>query len=41
VVVLRCARVFCVTGSGEIHVSLSGPDVVSPSSDTIPFWRAS
>jgi hypothetical protein len=41
VVVLRCARVFCATGAGEIFVSLSGPDAVSPSSDTIPFWRAS
>jgi hypothetical protein len=39
--VLRCAGVFCVTGAGEILVSLSDPDAVSSSGDTIPSWRAS
>jgi hypothetical protein len=27
-------------GVGEIPASLSGPDAVSPSGDTIPSWRA-
>jgi hypothetical protein len=40
VVVLRCVRVFCATGAGEILASLSGPGAVLPSSDTIPSWRA-
>jgi hypothetical protein len=41
VVVLRYAVVFCVTGAGEILVTLSDPDTVSLSSDTIPSWRVS
>jgi hypothetical protein len=32
---------FLCDGVGEILVSLSDPDAVSPSSDTIPSWRAS
>jgi hypothetical protein len=40
VVALRCVGVFCATGAGEIPASLSGPDAVSPSGDTIPSWRA-
>jgi hypothetical protein len=41
VVVIRCARVFCVMGAREIFVNLSGPNAVSSLSDTIPSWRAS
>jgi hypothetical protein len=40
VVALRYVGVFCATGAGEIPASLSGPDAVSPSGDTIPSWRA-
>jgi hypothetical protein len=32
---------FCVTGAGEIPVNFSGPEAVSPSSDTIPSRKAS